>query len=126
MAVRSRGGDSSSGTVFEITNIGRFKRLYSFTGGLDGNSPNGGLVRDPDGNIYGTTQSGPNQDFLGTVFKLSRTRTLTVLHTFEGLEDGAVPVSGLIRDSAGNLYGTAFKNFLIQPVQGGSVFKIKP
>jgi uncharacterized repeat protein (TIGR03803 family) len=121
-----KGGDSSSGTVFEITNIGRFKRLYSFTGGSDGNSPNGGLVRDPDGNIYGTTQSGPNQDFLGTVFKLSRTRTLTVLHTFEGLEDGAVPLSGLIRDSAGNLYGTAFKNFLIQPVQGGSVFKIKP
>jgi hypothetical protein len=49
-----------------------------------------------------------------------------VLHTFEGLEDGAVPLSGLIRDSGGNLYGTAFKNFLIQPVQGSSVFKIKP
>jgi uncharacterized repeat protein (TIGR03803 family) len=121
-----RGGDSGNGTVFEITKSGKFKRLYSFTGGADGNSPNGGLVQDPDGNIYGTTQLGPRKLFLGTVFKLSPSHTLTVLHTFKGLEDGAVPLAGLIRDSAGNLYGTTVKNFLIQRVQGGSVFKITP
>jgi uncharacterized repeat protein (TIGR03803 family) len=120
------GGDSGNGTVFEITNSGRFKRLYSFTGGSDGKNPNGGLVQDPDGNIYGTTQSGPRQKFLGTVFKLSRARELTVLHTFKGGRDGAVPLAGLIRDSAGNLYGTAFKNFLIRDVQGGSIFRITP
>jgi uncharacterized repeat protein (TIGR03803 family) len=120
------GGLSGNGTVFEITKAGRFKRLYSFTGGIDGAAPNAGLVQDPDGNIYGTTQIGPDGFFLGTVFKLSRTRVLTVLHTFAGLEDGAVPIAGVIRDSSGTLYGTTVRNFLIQPIQGGSVFKIKP
>jgi hypothetical protein len=57
---------------------------------------------------------------------LSPSHTLIVLHTFKGLEDGAVPLAGLIRDNAGNLYGTTVKNFLIQRVQGGSVFKITP
>jgi uncharacterized repeat protein (TIGR03803 family) len=121
-----KGGDSDKGTMFEITKSGKFKRLYSFTGGADGNSPNGGLVQDPEGNIYGTTQSGPCQFFLGTVYKLSPTHMLTVLHSFRGLEDGAIPLAGLIRDSAGNLYGTTSTNFLIRPVQGGGVFKIAP
>lgn len=122
----SAGGDSGSGTVFAITKWGRFKRLHSFTGGADGKIPNGGLIRDRDGNLYGTTQSGPGENVLGTVFKLSPTRVLTVLHTFKGGRDGAVPFAGLIRDGAGNLYGTAFKNFLIQQVQGGGIFKITP
>jgi len=122
----SQGGDSGDGTVFEITKSGRFTRQYSFTGGADGRSPNGGLVQDPGGNIYGTTQIGPGEFFLGTVFKLSPAHKLTVLHSFKGLEDGAVPVAGLIRDNGGNLYGTTVKNFLIQQVQGGGVFKIKP
>jgi uncharacterized repeat protein (TIGR03803 family) len=122
----SAGGDSGKGTIFKIAKSGKFTTLYSFTGGSDGNSPNGGLVQDPDGNIYGTTALGPRQFADGTVFKLSPARTLTVLHTFQGLEDGAVPLAGLIRDGAGNLYGTAAKNFLIQLVQGGSVFKIRP
>ena len=121
-----KGGNSGAGTVFEITNTGTFTRLYSFTGGKDGRGPNGGLVQDPDGNIYGTTQIGPRKFFLGIVFKLTPAHTLTVLHSFKGLEDGALPLAGLIRDSAGNLYGTTFKNFLIQQVQGGGVFKIKP
>jgi uncharacterized repeat protein (TIGR03803 family) len=120
------GGDSGAGTVYEITKTGKFKRLYSFTGGADGRGPNGELVQDTDGNIYGMAGKGPGTDFLGTVFKLSPTHKLTVLHTFRGGRDGAFPMAGLIRDSAGNLYGTAFHNSLIQRVQGGSVFKIKP
>lgn len=121
-----KGGDHGFGTVFAITKAGKFVRLYSFKGGSDGASPNGGLVQDADGSIYGTTQSGPGNFVLGTVFKLSRAHGLTVLHTFTGDVDGAVPLAGLIRDSAGNLYGTTVKNFLIRPVQGGGVFKIKP
>ena len=121
-----QGGDSGNGTVFEITKSGKFTRLYSFTGGADGRSPNGGLVQDPNGNLYGTTQICPREFFLGIVFKLSPAHNLSVLHSFKGLQDGALPLAGLIRDSAGNLYGTTFKNFLIQQVQGGGVFKIKP
>ena len=120
------GGSSGNGTVFEITASGGFKRLYSFTGGSDGKNPNGGLVRDLNGNIFGTTQSGPGQFALGTVFKLNRSGALTVLHTFTGGNDGAVPLAGLIRDNAGHLYGTTFKNFLIRQVQGGGVFEIIP
>jgi len=121
----SQGGDSGNGTLFQIKKNGRFKRLYSFTGGPDGALPNGGLVQDPSGNLYGTTQIGPGQDFLGTVFQLSRARVLTVLHSFTGDADGAVPFAGLFRDNAGNLYGTAFKNFLVDQ-QEGNVFKIMP
>lgn len=120
------GGDSGKGTLFEITNNGEFKRLYSFKGKADGNSPNGGLIQDADGNIYGTTQNGPRKFALGTVFKLNSAGKLTVLHSFRGGKDGAVPLAGLMRDNAGNLYGTAVKNFLIRQVQGGSVFKITP
>jgi uncharacterized repeat protein (TIGR03803 family) len=120
------GGDTGNGSLFEITKDGKFKRLYSFTGKSDGNTPNGGLILDPDGNLYGTTQLGPRQLLLGTVFKLSPAHKLTVLHSFRGGRDGAVPLAGLIRDGAGNLYGTCVKNFLIRHVQGGSVFKITP
>jgi len=122
----SAGGDTGNGTIFEITNSGIFKRLYSFKGTSDGKNPNGELVRDAAGNIFGTAQSGPNQFVLGTVFELSRTGTLTVLHTFTGNNDGAVPLAGLIRDRSGNLFGTTVKNFLIRQVQGGGVFKVKP
>jgi uncharacterized repeat protein (TIGR03803 family) len=122
----STGGKAGNGTVFEITKSGSFKLLYSFTGGSDGKNPNGQLVRDSDGNIFGTTQSGPGEFVLGTVFQLSRTGTLTVLHSFTGGQDGAVPLAGLIRDNAGNLFGTTVKNFLIQQVQGGGVFKVTP
>jgi uncharacterized repeat protein (TIGR03803 family) len=122
----TKGGDSGNGTVFEITKSGRFKRLYSFTDGSDGKNPNGELVQDADGNIYGTTQSGPGLDALGTVFKLDRAHTLAVLHSFKAGRDGASPLAGLMRDSAGNLYGTTIKNGLIRRVQGGSIFKITP
>ncbi len=121
------GGDSGNGTVFEITKNGKFKSLYSFTGGLDGKNPNGELIQDAAGNIYGTTQSGPGLDALGSVFKLNRAHKLTVLHSFKGGRDGASPdLAGLLRDSAGNLYGTTVRNGLIRRVQGGGIFKITP
>lgn len=118
------GGDSAKGTIFEITKAGGFRRLYSFTGGLDGANPNGGLIRDAAGNIFGTAQTG-GVEGLGTVFQLSPAHVLTVLHGFEGTEDGAFPLAGLLRDSSGNLFGTTVKNFLPQ-LQDGTVFKITP
>jgi uncharacterized repeat protein (TIGR03803 family) len=119
-------GDFRSGTVFEITKNGKFKSLYSFTGGSDGKNPNGELIQDAAGNIS-ARPSGPDLNALGTVFKLNRAHKLTVLHSFKGGRDGAAPfLAGLMRDSAGNLYGTTVRNGLIRRVQGGSIFKITP
>jgi len=98
--------------------------LHRFTK-PEGQNPNGGLVEDESGNIFGTTQLGGNQE-LGTVYELSPEGSVKVLHNFQGLQDGASPLAGLFRDSAGNLYGTTPKNFLINLVQGGGVFEVTP
>jgi uncharacterized repeat protein (TIGR03803 family) len=83
--------------------------LYSFQGGSDGIYPDGSLLRDSAGNLYGTTYQGGIQgaNGYGTVFKLAPDGTETVLYAFEGVpNDGANPNAGLIKDSAGNLYST--------------------
>src|SRR5438874_100705 len=102
-----------------------FAVLYSFTGGADGSSPQAGLVRDKRGNLYGTTAQGGSSAncFLGcgVVFKLDTWGNETVLHTFTNTPDGALPQAGLVRDRAGNLYGTtAFGGSFNR----GSVFKL--
>jgi uncharacterized repeat protein (TIGR03803 family) len=61
------------------------------------------LILDMAGNLYGTTSSGGASSF-GTVFKLDTTGKETVLHSFGA--DGGDPEAGLVRDAAGNLYGT--------------------
>ncbi len=119
-----RGGTNEHGTVFQVSKDGTYTVLHRFTQ-KEGKNPNGGLALDEAGNLFGTAQLGGALN-LGTVFQLSPDRVLTVLHSFEGLEDGAVPFAGLIRDETGHLFGTAVKNFLIQPIQGGSVFEIRP
>src|SRR5438128_1362113 len=78
--------------------------LHSFTGGADGDAPHVGLVRDPSGNLYGTTSAGGASNS-GTVFKVDTTGAETVLYTFTGGADGKTPTGSLIRDAAGNLYG---------------------
>ena len=85
--------------------------LHSFTGD-DGANPEAGLIADPAGNLYGTTQRGGVTTTescrpvgCGTVFQLTPSGTLNVLHSFTG-SDGEEPFAGLIADAAGNLYGT--------------------
>jgi uncharacterized repeat protein (TIGR03803 family) len=114
----------NNGTIYKISPDGIYTVLHRFTT-AEGQNPNGGLVSDPDGNLFGTAQLGGDQAN-GTAFKLSQDGTLTILHNFEGLEDGASPLAGLFRDSAGHLYGTTVHNGLIQLVQGGNVFEITP
>lgn len=93
--------------------------LYTFTGSSDGGVPYAALISDNEGNFYGTTMqygSGPcTYPFAGcgTVFELSPVNDgravqwrFKVLYTFQGGSDGANPVSELIFDPAGNLYGT--------------------
>ena len=98
-------GTSFAGVVFKVSKTGTETVLYSFTGGADGQYPYAPLVRDAAGNLYGTTQYGGTSS-IGVVFKLSAAGTETVLHSFTGGTDGALPYGGLFRDAAGNLYGT--------------------
>ncbi|HXM21194.1 MAG TPA: choice-of-anchor tandem repeat GloVer-containing protein [Terriglobales bacterium] len=109
------GGDSSCylgcGAVFELDKNGHFTVLHSFTAGADGVYPYAGLIRDTKGNLYGTTAGGGKPAKLcptgcGTVFKVGKTGEETVLYSFKGGTDGVTPYAGLIRDAAGNLYGT--------------------
>ena len=126
----SYGGASHGGTVFKVDTAGRETVLHIFTG-PDGIGPSAGLVRDKEGNLYGTTGgggvSGGGLSGEGTVFRLDTAGRESVLHSFTG-PDGANPIAGLIRDEAGNLYGTtAFGGFLNCAGTGcGVVFKLDP
>ena len=113
----NRGGTSNSGTVFELSpgSAGWTEKfLYSF-GSVsgDGTGPRDRLTMDTaSGNLYGTTGGGGSYGF-GTVFKLSPIGTggysETILYSFGSGADGASPFGGVIRDSAGNLYGTTLQ-----------------
>jgi uncharacterized repeat protein (TIGR03803 family) len=100
------------------------KALYSFSGG-DDCAPYGSLISDSQGNLYGTTYG--DRVHFGTVYQLAPnsdgTWTRSLLYTFMGGADGRNPVEGLVRDAAGNLYGTT-------PIDGasgqGTVFEVSP
>src|SRR5437764_2772631 len=100
------GGASCCGAIFKLSASGQETVLYDFTGGADQGFPGGGLLRDAAGNFYGTTQHGLRSG-AGSVFKLTAAGKLTTLYQFTGGVDGGYPLGTLIRDSAGNLYGTA-------------------
>jgi uncharacterized repeat protein (TIGR03803 family) len=86
--------------------------LYKFQGPPDGYWPTANLVRDGEGNLYGTTSLGGNTcgncvDLgCGIVFKLDPTGKETILYAFTGQNDGG-DGEGLVIDAKGNLYGTA-------------------
>ncbi|HEY4114786.1 MAG TPA: choice-of-anchor tandem repeat GloVer-containing protein [Rhizomicrobium sp.] len=83
-----QGGQYGSGTIYELTPDGTETVLYSFSGPVDGGSPLPGLVRDDNGNFYGTTQQGGANKYYGTLFKFAPSGTLTVLHAFAGPDAG--------------------------------------
>ena len=93
------------GTVFKVDTSATESVLYSFSGGADGSGPRAPLILDTNGNLYGTTVTGGAYRH-GTVFRLDASGTETVLHSFDRNRNGVEPSAGLVRDSAGNLYGT--------------------
>jgi uncharacterized repeat protein (TIGR03803 family) len=104
-----------SAAVFFLANLGapaaqgqtyHEKVLHSFAGGPDGTYPYAGLVGDSAGNLYGTTLYGGAYG-AGTVFKVTAAGVESMLYSFTGGADGKEPQAGLVRDPAGNLYGTA-------------------
>ena len=122
----SRGGSSNFGVVYELTTAGTETVLYSFTGGTDGQSPVGGVVRDSAGNLYGTTQYGGSSNH-GVVYQLSPTLTETVLHNFSGGSDGANPQASLLMGATGTLFGTDYYGGLFHAPGGdGVIFKLTP
>src|ERR1051326_1159054 len=101
----------------------------------DGALPYAGLIFDSAGNLYGTAANGGLTDHCGqgcgVAFELTRnpdgTWSESILYSFSGLEDGSLPLGGLISDSVGNLYGTtAYRGaygagvvFELSPITGG-------
>jgi uncharacterized repeat protein (TIGR03803 family) len=110
------------GTVFKLDSSGNGVVFHNFAGS-DGEFPLAGLIMDSQGNLYGTTPNG-GASGAGTVFKLDSTGNATVLHSFVPSTDGGYPESGLIMDSAGNLYGTT--SYRGSSANGGTVFKVDP
>jgi len=101
------GGANGLGTVFSITTSGKFTLLHTFAGGsTDGGFDIGGVILGSDGNFYGTSVLGGTSN-QGTVFKMTTSGTVTVLHSFNGTTDGGYPANPVTQGSDGNLYGTA-------------------
>jgi uncharacterized repeat protein (TIGR03803 family) len=102
---RHGGGAPGHGTVFSVTTSGSESVLYRFAGGQDGAAPRGGLTRVGD-TFYGATSEGGSTNNYGTVFKVTRTGTETVLHRFASGADGSTPQYGSLVLVNGVLYGT--------------------
>ena len=126
------GGDSGSGTVFQLSltpNGWAQTTLYSFMGGNDGGEPYKGVTLDRDGNLYGTAVTGGSgscEGGCGVLYKLTKTKgkwTQKVIHAFTGGDDGSGPGSRVTVDHAGNIYGMA-------PTGGafglGTIYQVRP
>ena len=123
------GGANNDGTVFEIkkTAAGYANApttLISFNG-ADGLNPDGSLVADSNGDLFGTTANG-GAGGKGTVFEIVKTQTgyasaPTTLVSFNGA-DGSVPQRSVIADANGDLFGTTFEG---GDANDGTVFEIK-
>lgn len=84
--------------------------------------PHGTLIQGADGATYGTTATGgPRQN--GTVFKITATGQMVVLHSFTSGPNGGQPRAGLTLASDGNFYGTTS----VGGTNGhGTIFRITP
>jgi len=115
-------GNKAAGTVFKITSGGQLTVLHTFVADQDGNYPNGAipnsLVEGNDGFLYGTAGGGANGN--GVIFKLSRTGTIQILHSFcspTDCGDGTDPAN-LVLGADGNFYGN--------DTESGVLFRITP
>ncbi len=123
------GGTYGSGVIFELTptEVGEwdFRAVYSFRGQPDGSFPYGAILFDGSGNVYGTTYYGGTNG-IGAVYKLSTRPTGEweehVIYSFQDGTDGNSPISNLVFDPAGNLYGTTSEGGL----GSGVIFKLSP
>ncbi len=104
------GGD---GAVFKVSATGTESIIYSFQYGTDGAGSEAGVIAGKGGVLYGVTDYGGGATFCsfgcGTVFELTPSGSgysETVLYRFQGGNDGALPIGGLLLGTTGALYGT--------------------
>ena len=118
----------SLGTVFKVSTNGDLLTLASFQR-TNGAHPQAPLLRAADGNFYGTTVNGGTNGGWGTFFRMTPGGELTSLVSFNGT-NGTNPMSALVQDAAGNIYGTTSaggRGFANSAYSGdGTVFKFTP
>lgn len=122
------------GAIFKLATDGTMSVFHAFQGGDDGAWPQGGLMVDKAGNVFGTTSQGGTGDFCynghgcGTVFKITPGGVKTTLYSFQGKYDGAYPGGRLIADKHHNIYGvTAEGGYGSGDFWGlGTVYKLAP
>ena len=124
------GGKHNYGLLYEVGADEKLTQGYSFCGATscaDGESPDGRLLNDGKGNLYGVTYYGGGHGY-GEIFKFTiATRRVTVLYSFcklSGCPDGAYPHGGLVMDNAGNVYGVT--SYGGGSANGGILYKITP
>ena len=129
--VATEGGANGEGTAYELkpnsNGTWRLRTLYAFKGQPDAGFPYGGLVFDPQGNLYGTSYYDGAND-LGAVYELSPRNggwSERVLYSFQGKADGSGPISTLAFDNTGNLYGTTSEGGA-PGCSCGTIFKLAP
>jgi uncharacterized repeat protein (TIGR03803 family) len=109
--VTTGGGADDQGTAFEMMNSSTgwtFSLLHSFDKRGGGTSPYGTLV-NVKGKLFGTAAFG-GRSCCGTLFELTQKDKAwieTVLYNFTGGADGGYPLSGVVADFNGSLYGVA-------------------
>jgi uncharacterized repeat protein (TIGR03803 family) len=105
--VTEQGGTNNGGTAYVIAPGAKLATLYNFgASSTDANTPSGPLIQGSDGNFYGTTSAGGTLGG-GTVFRMTGTGQVTVLHSFptNSKKDGAYPMGGVVQANNGNFYG---------------------
>lgn len=125
-------GGVGCGTVFKVDPHGIVTILHTFLGGSDGAWPMGPLWLAADGSLYGTTWTGGGggscgNGGCGTVFKIDSSGNESILYSFTGGADEQGPLSGVIADEQGNLYGTTAGS--VNCTDGppcGAVFELMP
>jgi uncharacterized repeat protein (TIGR03803 family) len=116
------GGTESKGVVFKLTLSGTYTVLRSLgQNKQDAAYPYTGLIQAADGNLYGTSLHGGNND-KGTVFRISTTGDFTVIHHFDG-NNGENPEGTLILGNDGSLYGTTLQG---GDSGRGAIYRISP
>jgi uncharacterized repeat protein (TIGR03803 family) len=101
------GGKHGRGVVYMLAPDGRQTVLHAFTKGGDGGFPDGAVIGDAHGDLFGGTCRG-GADYGGTVYELTPKGALSTLYDFTGESDGHCPVDRLTRNG-GNIYGVTRK-----------------